>query len=122
MTPAAPELLEWFGAEASNPTMDTRGSDSRLLAGWGLTAVAEGHHSSDNTLAPGLAGEDTIRGRGMKIGYFLSSEEAQPADLVKQAKLAEQAGFDALWISDHYHHGLCPCWSSCGRSSEHCRK
>src|SRR5690349_10716169 len=39
----------------------------------------------------------------MKIGYFLSSEEAVPADLVKQAKLAEQAGFDALWISDHYH-------------------
>ena len=39
----------------------------------------------------------------MKIGYFLSSEEAEPADLVKQAKLAEQAGFDALWISDHYH-------------------
>ncbi len=39
----------------------------------------------------------------MKIGYFLSSEEARPADLVKQAELAEQAGFDALWISDHYH-------------------
>ena len=39
----------------------------------------------------------------MRIGYFLSSEEATPADLVKQAKLAEQAGFDALWISDHYH-------------------
>ena len=39
----------------------------------------------------------------MRIGYFLSSEEARPADLVKQAQLAEQAGFDALWISDHYH-------------------
>jgi G6PDH family F420-dependent oxidoreductase len=39
----------------------------------------------------------------MKIGYFLSSEEARPEDLVTQAKLAEQAGFDALWISDHYH-------------------
>ncbi len=39
----------------------------------------------------------------MKIGYFLSSEENSPSDLVKQAKLATDAGFHALWISDHYH-------------------
>ena len=39
----------------------------------------------------------------MRIGYFLSCEESRPADLVEQARLAEQAGFDALWISDHYH-------------------
>jgi G6PDH family F420-dependent oxidoreductase len=38
-----------------------------------------------------------------RIGYFLSSEEYEPASLIRQAKLAEQAGFDALWISDHYH-------------------
>jgi G6PDH family F420-dependent oxidoreductase len=38
-----------------------------------------------------------------KIGYFLSSEEYGPAELVRQAKLAEEHGFDALWISDHYH-------------------
>ncbi|GAA0375768.1 LLM class F420-dependent oxidoreductase [Microbispora corallina] len=37
------------------------------------------------------------------FGYFLSSEEHDPRELVRQAKLAEQAGFDALWISDHYH-------------------
>jgi G6PDH family F420-dependent oxidoreductase len=37
------------------------------------------------------------------LGYFLSSEEHPPAALVEQARLAEQAGFDALWISDHYH-------------------
>ena len=36
-------------------------------------------------------------------GYFLSSEEHTPADLVRQAQMAEQAGFDALWISDHFH-------------------
>jgi G6PDH family F420-dependent oxidoreductase len=36
-------------------------------------------------------------------GYFLSSEEHTPADLVRQARMAEQAGFDALWISDHFH-------------------
>ncbi len=39
----------------------------------------------------------------MKIGYFLSSEEYTPAELIEQAKGAERAGFSALWISDHYH-------------------
>ncbi len=39
----------------------------------------------------------------MRIGYFLSSEEWGPKDLVAQAVKAQQAGFDALWISDHYH-------------------
>jgi G6PDH family F420-dependent oxidoreductase len=36
-------------------------------------------------------------------GYFLSCEEFTPAELVEQAKLAERAGFEALWISDHFH-------------------
>jgi G6PDH family F420-dependent oxidoreductase len=39
----------------------------------------------------------------MKIGYFLSSEEWGPRDLVQLAIKAERAGFDGLWISDHYH-------------------
>jgi G6PDH family F420-dependent oxidoreductase len=39
----------------------------------------------------------------MKIGYFLSSEEFGPQELVKQARMAERAGFDRLWISDHFH-------------------
>ena len=39
----------------------------------------------------------------MKIGYFLSSEEHGPRTLVEQARAAEQAGFEALWISDHFH-------------------
>jgi G6PDH family F420-dependent oxidoreductase len=39
----------------------------------------------------------------MKIGYFLSSEETAPRELVRQARMAEQAGFDGLWISDHFH-------------------
>src|SRR5579875_3668913 len=38
-----------------------------------------------------------------RYGYFLSCEENSPQDLVQQAKQAEEAGFDALWISDHYH-------------------
>ena len=39
----------------------------------------------------------------MQIGCFLSCEEFGPRDLVELAKRAEQAGFHALWISDHYH-------------------
>lgn len=38
-----------------------------------------------------------------KIGYFLSCEQFGPKELVDQAKRAENAGFDALWISDHFH-------------------
>ena len=38
-----------------------------------------------------------------RYGYFLSSEEYEPASLIEQAKMAEQAGFEALWISDHFH-------------------
>jgi G6PDH family F420-dependent oxidoreductase len=39
----------------------------------------------------------------MRIGYFLSSEEFSPRELLEQARRAEAAGFHALWISDHYH-------------------
>jgi G6PDH family F420-dependent oxidoreductase len=38
-----------------------------------------------------------------RYGYFLASEEHEPQELVRQAKLAEEAGFEALWISDHFH-------------------
>jgi G6PDH family F420-dependent oxidoreductase len=37
------------------------------------------------------------------LGYFLSCEEYGPAELIEQAVAAEKAGFDALWISDHFH-------------------
>jgi G6PDH family F420-dependent oxidoreductase len=39
----------------------------------------------------------------MKIGYFLSSEEWGPTELVELACKAEAAGFEDLWISDHFH-------------------
>jgi G6PDH family F420-dependent oxidoreductase len=38
-----------------------------------------------------------------RIGYFLSCEEQGPQELVRQATLAEESGFQGLWISDHYH-------------------
>jgi G6PDH family F420-dependent oxidoreductase len=60
----------------------------------------------------------------MKIGYFLSSEEWGPKDLVAQARAAQAAGFDGLWISDHYHpwndaQGHSPfVWSTIGALAE----
>jgi G6PDH family F420-dependent oxidoreductase len=39
----------------------------------------------------------------VSVGYSLSCEEFGPQELVCQARLAEQAGFERLWISDHYH-------------------
>jgi G6PDH family F420-dependent oxidoreductase len=59
-------------------------------------------------------------------GYFLSCEEFTPAELLTQARLAEQAGFDALAISDHYHpwneeQGQSPfVWSVIGALSQVC--
>lgn len=38
-----------------------------------------------------------------RVGYFLSSEEFSPKELIEQAKMAKDAGFRALWISDHFH-------------------
>ncbi|MGQ0846691.1 MAG: TIGR03557 family F420-dependent LLM class oxidoreductase [Sporichthyaceae bacterium] len=37
------------------------------------------------------------------FGYFLSGEELDPRTLVATAQSAERAGFDRLWISDHFH-------------------
>ena len=60
----------------------------------------------------------------VSIGYFLSSEEFGPRDLVRNAKLAQDAGFERLWISDHYHpwndnQGQSPfVWSVIGALSE----
>jgi G6PDH family F420-dependent oxidoreductase len=57
-------------------------------------------------------------------GYFLASEEHDPAALVEQARMAEQAGFRALWVSDHFHpwndaQGQSPfVWSVIGALSE----
>ena len=49
----------------------------------------------------------------VEIGYALSSEEHHPNDLVRHARLAEEAGFPFALISDHYHpwldrQGHCP--------------
>jgi alkanesulfonate monooxygenase SsuD/methylene tetrahydromethanopterin reductase-like flavin-dependent oxidoreductase (luciferase family) len=39
----------------------------------------------------------------MQIGYKLATEAFGPNEIVEQARLAEQAGFDFVELSDHYH-------------------
>jgi G6PDH family F420-dependent oxidoreductase len=39
----------------------------------------------------------------MHIGIALSSEDHGPVDLVRQAQMAADHGFDRVWVSDHYH-------------------
>src|SRR2546423_10426048 len=38
-----------------------------------------------------------------KIGFALSTEQFPPDQLVELAPRAEQAGFDFVWASDHFH-------------------
>ena len=60
----------------------------------------------------------------MRIGYFLSCEQYGPRELIAQARAAERAGFERLWISDHFHpwndeQGQSPfVWSVIGALSE----
>src|SRR3954467_8919820 len=62
----------------------------------------------------------------MRIGYFLSTEEYDSRELIEQARAAEQAGFQGLWISDHFHpwsneQGNSPfVWSVIGAISQVC--
>jgi len=61
-----------------------------------------------------------------RFGYFLSCEEYAPEELLEQARRAERAGFDSLWISDHFHpwtdsQGQSPLvWSMIGAISQVC--
>lgn len=63
----------------------------------------------------------------MRVGFFLCTEEYDPASLLAQARAAEEAGFQGLWISDHFHpwndaQGQSPfVWSVIGALSQVCR-
>ena len=56
----------------------------------------------------------------MRIGYKLASEAFGPRELIRQAVRAEEAGFDFVEMSDHYHPWLeaqghsCFTWSALG--------
>ncbi len=38
-----------------------------------------------------------------RLGYFLSSEEHGPGQLVSFARMGEDGGFSSVLISDHFH-------------------
>jgi G6PDH family F420-dependent oxidoreductase len=38
-----------------------------------------------------------------RFGYALSCEEHRPDDLIRYARMAEEAGFDFAMVSDHFH-------------------
>jgi G6PDH family F420-dependent oxidoreductase len=60
------------------------------------------------------------------LGYLLTCEEFDPKELVRQAVRAQAAGFERLWISDHFHpwndkQGQSPfVWSVIGAVSQAC--
>lgn len=43
------------------------------------------------------------RGKHVQIGYKLATEAFGPQEIIRQAIAAEQAGFDFVEMSDHYH-------------------
>jgi coenzyme F420-dependent glucose-6-phosphate dehydrogenase len=49
----------------------------------------------------------------LKLGYKASSEQFAPSELLGYARLAEECGYDSVWISDHFQpwrhtHGHAP--------------
>jgi coenzyme F420-dependent glucose-6-phosphate dehydrogenase len=38
-----------------------------------------------------------------KSGFFTSLEEFSPASCLEQVRAAEAAGFDRVWVNDHFH-------------------
>lgn len=69
----------------------------------GISAATEADdaplHRHRASLRAGGLGTPSI----MEIGYWLSSEEHGPNELVRNATLAEEAGFGHALISDHIH-------------------
>jgi G6PDH family F420-dependent oxidoreductase len=71
-------------------------------------------------------GPESAQEVNVQIGYFLSTEEYGPDQLIEQAVAAEEAGFESLWISDHFHpwndeQGNSPfVWSMLGAISQVC--
>jgi coenzyme F420-dependent glucose-6-phosphate dehydrogenase len=39
----------------------------------------------------------------VRFGWFASLEEFSPAECLEQVTLAEEAGFDTVWVNDHFH-------------------
>jgi coenzyme F420-dependent glucose-6-phosphate dehydrogenase len=39
----------------------------------------------------------------LTLGYYSDITQREPTDAIRFGKLAEEAGFDAVWTSDHFH-------------------
>src|SRR5687767_14462325 len=79
----------------------------------------------DNALEQGGSARADSQGVTMaQFGYKLMTETTDPRTLVRNARLAEEAGFDFVSISDHFHpwlesHGHSPfAWSVLGAIAE----
>lgn len=51
---------------------------------------------------------------GFTLGYSSQPDLYQPSVLLEHAVLAEKAGFETLWLSDHFHP-----WSHTGANESH---
>lgn len=91
------------GGSAS--TLDRRtllaGAAGAALAATTGTARAQQATPSASPMASPVA--DLAAAGGPKFGFVLAHEQFRTPDLVEFAVLAEQAGFDEVWTSDHSH-------------------
>lgn len=90
--------------QLSKPEHNHSSVDRRSLLG-GAAGVALGlaAHSAAAQEASPVATPLTGPGDGPKFGFVLSHEQFPTQDLLEFAVMAEQAGFDELWTSDHSH-------------------
>ena len=87
------------GLPARSPPSTARDRPGETSEAWGRVTgrpPGSGHACSDRRVAEGPLIHDPLR-------LFPVLRGVMPSDLVRQARLAEEAGFDALWISDHFH-------------------
>src|SRR4030095_2121944 len=76
-----------------------------LASGCSKQKVARTRRRGANSMTAVPRPRDIVQRGVMKpsLGYKLSSEEQSPAELVRQAQMAEDTGFEFALISDHYH-------------------
>ena len=90
--------LELFGANGARAE-----ACSALTNGPGCAARAPGAVAAPDRVVRGSGLTDATTEEPMKFAWLCSHESYQPEDLVKQAVAAEEAGFDAVLGSDHFH-------------------
>ena len=59
-------------------------------------------HEFDSPVSPWVSRRNTLPGM-TRFAYFCGHEQFHPETLVRHAVLAEEAGFDLVMISEHFH-------------------